>query len=146
TDRADSLQLGFLGKARSWRFFCCFFADAFHLARSACRQFLPVVSRNHWQTCNLKKTPPTVRGELHMSIQTSSGPIAVFSLAASAFLATGAPPGLAQDDAELEEITVTGSRLQRADITATSPIDVTGQSEIQASNTVNLEDFLRERP
>lgn len=57
------------------------------------------------------------------------------------------PAAFAQEeDAEIEEILVTGSRIQRGDLTANSPIEVIGQEEIQASNTVNLEEFLRERP
>jgi iron complex outermembrane receptor protein len=73
---------------------------------------------------------------------------AVSALAlASTFLATGIPDAFAQeDDAEIEEVVVTGSRIQREDLTALSPIEVIDQAEIRASNTTNIEEFLRERP
>lgn len=60
-----------------------------------------------------------------------------------------ATPAIAQvngDQAAIEEITVTGSRIQREDLTANSPIEVITQEEIRATNTTNLEEFLRERP
>ncbi|MCW8195899.1 TonB-dependent receptor [Proteobacteria bacterium 005FR1] len=66
---------------------------------------------------------------------------------ASALVASGFPAiANAQDGAEIEEVVVTGSRIQREDLTAFSPIEVIGQEEIRASNTTNLEEFLRDRP
>lgn len=68
---------------------------------------------------------------------------------ASTFLVGGIPAVLAQEpatDEEIEEIMVTGSRIERGDLTAFSPIEVIDQAEIRASNTTNIEEFLRERP
>ncbi len=54
--------------------------------------------------------------------------------------------GTSVADGVLEEVTVTGSRIQRADITSTSPVSVYGADEIQSVNTVNVEEFLRDLP
>ncbi|MGQ9427466.1 TonB-dependent receptor [Gilvimarinus sp. F26214L] len=64
---------------------------------------------------------------------------------ATALSALSAPPAFAQDE-EIEEVVVTGSRIQREDLTANSPIEIIGQDEIRVANTTNLEEFLRERP
>lgn len=51
-----------------------------------------------------------------------------------------------EGDPSLEEIVVTGSRIQRNDISASSPVSVYGEQELRAVNTVNVEEFLRDLP
>lgn len=66
---------------------------------------------------------------------------------ASAMVATGIPiVAFAQSETEIEEVVVTGSRIQRDDLSANSPIEIISQAEIRATNTTNLEEFLRKRP
>ncbi|MEM7357995.1 MAG: TonB-dependent receptor [Pseudomonadota bacterium] len=47
---------------------------------------------------------------------------------------------------ELEEVIVTGTRIQNANLEAASPVSVYGSDEIEAVNTVNVEEFLRDLP
>jgi outer membrane receptor protein involved in Fe transport len=74
------------------------------------------------------------------------------SLAVSLAIATTIPGAYAQsttstvDNVVLEEVIVTGSRIQRADITATSPVSVYNADQITSVNTVNVEEFLRDLP
>lgn len=89
-------------------------------------------------------TPP-VKHRALKRFAAKTGAIAVL-------LTLGSTPILAQaqsdasDDVVLEEVIVTGSRIQRADITATSPVSVYGADDIQSVNTVNVEEFLRDLP
>ena len=53
---------------------------------------------------------------------------------------------LAQPTDSVEEVTVTGSRIKRDDLTANSPIAVVDAQDIRLVNTTNLEEFLRDRP
>jgi len=56
-------------------------------------------------------------------------------------------PVQAQEDASsLEEIVVTGTRIQRPDISASSPVSVYDAEQLNAVNTVNAEEFLRDLP
>jgi iron complex outermembrane recepter protein len=71
----------------------------------------------------------------------------------SAVLASAllAPPAMAQDDqvepgAEIEEITVTGTRIQDQNIIAASPITVIGAEEIALKQTPNIERVFRDLP
>ncbi len=57
------------------------------------------------------------------------------------------PVANAQEDVvNLEEIVVTGSRIQRADISASSPVSVYGAEQLESVNTTNVEEFLRDLP
>ncbi len=55
---------------------------------------------------------------------------------------------LAQDEEEmmLEEVIVTGSRIQRSDLTSVSPISVFSEADILDSGHVTLEDFIQNIP
>ncbi|NNC99651.1 MAG: TonB-dependent receptor [Gammaproteobacteria bacterium] len=48
--------------------------------------------------------------------------------------------------ADLEEVVVTGTRVQNANLTAASPVSVYNADQLQAVNTVNVEEFLRDLP
>ncbi|MBL4802903.1 MAG: TonB-dependent receptor [Emcibacter sp.] len=52
----------------------------------------------------------------------------------------------ADDDLILEEVTVTGSRIQRADLVANSPISTFDSESIKVLGTNNIEEFLRDIP
>lgn len=55
-------------------------------------------------------------------------------------------PAVAQEELELEEIIITGSRIKRRDLTGTSPITSIGSETISLSGTVNTEQLLNELP
>jgi len=61
-------------------------------------------------------------------------------------------PALAQNNTEqngnerLEEVVVTGSRIQRTDVSASSPVSVYAAQQLESVNTVNVEEFLRDLP
>ncbi len=56
-------------------------------------------------------------------------------------------PALAQEEElQLEEIIITGSRIKRRDLTGTSPITTVGAETISLSGTVNTEQLLNELP
>jgi iron complex outermembrane receptor protein len=68
------------------------------------------------------------------------------SAAVAAAIASTAPPAQAQDQSELQEVTITGSRIVRRDLSASSPI-VTVESEIfENSSTVSVESALNKLP
>ncbi len=86
---------------------------------------------------------------LHLIPKTLSLKLKAITLAAKAcaIIAIGGSTAMAQQsDANLEEVVVTGSRIQRTDITASSPVSVYGSEKITAVNTVNVEEFLRDLP
>ncbi|MEM9014533.1 MAG: TonB-dependent receptor [Pseudomonadota bacterium] len=62
----------------------------------------------------------------------------------SGVAAAAAMPAVAQD--EDDEIIVTGTRIQRADLEAPSPITTIGEEQLTLSNTVNSEQFLNTLP
>ncbi len=58
-----------------------------------------------------------------------------------------APAGFAQEDASaLEEIVVTGSRIQRQDYTSNAPVATVGVEQIELTGTVNTESLLNTLP
>ena len=56
------------------------------------------------------------------------------------------PASLLAQDEELEEIVVTGSRIQRGDLTANSPIAIIEAQQFTFQNTTNVEEYLRDLP
>jgi outer membrane receptor protein involved in Fe transport len=63
-----------------------------------------------------------------------------------AVLALTAAPAIAQEAAQdsddaLSEVVVTGSRIPRTDLTATSPVAITSQEQIRLDRALNVEDF-----
>ncbi len=73
----------------------------------------------------------------------------ILSLAIFALLNPLAFNALAQSDSAIsaiEEISVTGSRIPRRDLTANSPISVIDQEIIRSANVTNMEEFLRDQP
>jgi outer membrane receptor protein involved in Fe transport len=50
------------------------------------------------------------------------------------------------DDAELEEVIVTGTRIQNQNVVAASPVTVIGQEEIELKQTPNIERVFRDLP
>jgi len=60
-----------------------------------------------------------------------------------------AAPAMAQDapqDAELDEVVVTGSRIVRQDFTAISPVTTVGQEQLELTQTLTVETLLNELP
>src|SRR5262249_54608772 len=84
--------------------------------------------------------PTTVRSAVAMILGTS----VMCALCMPA--AAQDPPPAAQKPAELQEVTVTGSRIVRKDFEATSPIVTVGQEIFQQSSTVALESNLNKLP
>ena len=74
---------------------------------------------------------------------------AAFKLAFAAIAGTSsvviAPSAFAQDDA-IEEVVITGSRIQRADLLAVSPFTTVSGEEFQISGILNVEQKLNELP
>ncbi len=52
----------------------------------------------------------------------------------------------AADDAEFEEVVVTGSRIKRADIESVSPVSVVSSADINLSGNINIEQTLNQLP
>jgi len=71
-----------------------------------------------------------------------------FSVAFAAIAGTGtvgiAPSVFAQES--IEEVVITGSRIQRADLSAVSPFTTVSGEEFQISGIVNIEQKLNELP
>jgi outer membrane receptor protein involved in Fe transport len=81
-------------------------------------------------------------------------------LALAALVLIGGVPALAQEPAEgqpvpapapaaaqqPEEIVVTGSRIKRTDLVANSPVSVVDAEELSLTQTLNVEDVIREMP
>ncbi|QSB45336.1 TonB-dependent receptor [Tsuneonella flava] len=65
---------------------------------------------------------------------------------ASLIALTAAAPSFAQEGANDEPIVVTGTRLQRADLTATSPVSVVSEDQIRLSGNGTIEQTLNELP
>lgn len=61
---------------------------------------------------------------------------------------SAAPGALAQEDSadELEEITVTGSRIKKKDFTSNAPVATVGVEQIELTGTVNTESLLNTLP
>ena len=59
---------------------------------------------------------------------------------------SAAPGALAQEGAELEEITVTGSRIKKKDFTSNAPVATIGFEQIELTGTVNTESLLNTLP
>ncbi len=60
---------------------------------------------------------------------------------------SAAPGALAQEGAgELEEITVTGSRIKKKDWTSNAPVATIGFEQIELTGTVNAESLLNTLP
>ncbi|MEL6359762.1 MAG: TonB-dependent receptor [Pseudomonadota bacterium] len=72
--------------------------------------------------------------------------VAAFAVAPAAMLATAAPAFAQDDEAEDDEIVVTGSRIQRKDLTSTSPVFTASGEQIRLQGAVNVEEFLNELP
>jgi outer membrane receptor protein involved in Fe transport len=59
---------------------------------------------------------------------------------------SAAPGALAQEGAELEEITVTGTRIKKKDWTSNAPVATIGFEQIELTGTVNAESLLNTLP
>lgn len=71
----------------------------------------------------------------------------LLTVTAFGFATMAAPGAQAQDDTEgVEEITVTGSRIQRDDLIGSSPITQIQAEEIEFQGAVRVEDMLRSYP
>ena len=57
-----------------------------------------------------------------------------------------ANPVLAEEGANIEEVTVTGSRIPRKDFISNAPVATVGSLEIELTNTVNTESLLNTLP
>jgi iron complex outermembrane recepter protein len=68
------------------------------------------------------------------------------ALVASALAVVPANRAAAQDDQALEEITVTGSRIQRRDFSANAPITTIDEAAFQATSTIGVETILNQLP
>ncbi len=56
------------------------------------------------------------------------------------------PPAAAAKEERTEEITITGSRIRRKDLTTPAPVTVINREQIQASGKVSIGDFLQALP
>jgi outer membrane receptor protein involved in Fe transport len=66
---------------------------------------------------------------------------------ASAFAGAGALPQIAlAEEAQIEEVVVTGSRIRRADYVANAPVATLGADQIELTATVNTEQLLNTMP
>jgi iron complex outermembrane recepter protein len=68
------------------------------------------------------------------------------ALVVSAVAASATLPAYAQESEQLEEIVVTGSRIQRPDLEASSPVAVVSAEDFKMSGSTNAEQFLRDLP
>ena len=55
-------------------------------------------------------------------------------------------PAFAQDESALEEVVVTGSRIQKTNLVSSSPVTQVGAEELTFQGTVRVEDMLRNLP
>ena len=85
----------------------------------------------------MKSINPSIRGAVARII---SGSVAL--VAAQATLAQQAPQGAA----ELQEVVVTGTRIQRPDLVSNSPINTVTAEQLEQLNVINLEGQLRQLP
>ncbi|MES2623665.1 MAG: TonB-dependent receptor [Pseudomonadota bacterium] len=72
--------------------------------------------------------------------------MAVIISAVTTMLAGRVDTVMAQEDAELEEITITGSRIVRRDLSAPSPIVTVGAASFENSATISAESVLNQLP
>lgn len=68
------------------------------------------------------------------------------ALVVSAVAASATLPAYAQESEQLEEIVVTGSRIVRPDLEASSPVAVVSADDFKMSGSTNAEQFLRDLP
>ena len=86
-------------------------------------------------------TNSTIRKAVRLALASSAAATAMYGVAA---VAQDAPP---QDDAaDVGTIVVTGSRIQRADYTATSPVVTVNDDLLQQAGTVQLDTVLNQLP
>ncbi len=72
---------------------------------------------------------------------------ALLSTSAFAVLASTAPAAVAQDTGgEIEQVIVTGSRIVRTDLVASSPMTVLNSDEIVYTGTTRIEDLITSLP
>lgn len=64
----------------------------------------------------------------------------------AAALAAGALPAQAGDNETIQEVVVTGTRIVRPDLEASSPVSVVSASDFKMTGTTNPEEFLRDLP
>ncbi|HZD52769.1 MAG TPA: TonB-dependent receptor plug domain-containing protein, partial [Woeseiaceae bacterium] len=81
----------------------------------------------------------------------SNGPTWVLMSASLALVLCDSPAAVAQQDAQqdqkqVEEITVTGSRLVRRDLDAPSPVVIVSEAAIKSAGNVTVEETLNELP
>jgi len=69
----------------------------------------------------------------------------ISALAISAAM-TGSSFAADAEEAVLEEVVVTGSRIQRQDLTANSPVAILKSETIKLTGTTNIEEFIRDIP
>ncbi len=79
----------------------------------------------------------------HISIRRAVRRALVMSAAALATVALSAHAG---DNETIQEVVVTGSRIARPDLEASSPVSVVSAADFQMAGTANAEHFLRELP
>ncbi|MEO0032147.1 MAG: hypothetical protein RIS94_1905 [Pseudomonadota bacterium] len=82
------------------------------------------------------------------TLKTGAAPVALCLalLAGPAFAQNAAPQDAAADAPADQMIVVTGSRIERPDLTASSPVSVVSADEIKAVNTVTVEQILSVNP
>lgn len=76
-------------------------------------------------------------------MKTNKTQLLLTTLLSGATFATAAAPSFAQTD---DEIVVTGTRVQRADLQAPSPVTAIDAQELTLSNTINTEQFINSLP
>ncbi|MGH8194418.1 MAG: TonB-dependent receptor plug domain-containing protein, partial [Woeseiaceae bacterium] len=83
-------------------------------------------------------TNTRLRRAVRLALSASAGSLAAFY----------APVSLAQDEApdELEEITVTGSRIPRADLSSSSPVSVIDREDIVVTGLTDVGNLIQRMP
>jgi outer membrane receptor for ferrienterochelin and colicin len=71
---------------------------------------------------------------------------AIVGTAGAAALISGVNFTYAQEDAVLEEMTVTGSRIKRADLDSPNPVTVLSRDEIKITGLTDVGDFIQSMP
>lgn len=82
-------------------------------------------------------------------IMSSVAPVALTAAAlisSPALAQAPAPSQVGIEEGQIEQIVITGSRIPRADLVATSPVAVIGSEEFELSGTVNVEQLLNTLP
>src|ERR1700753_2810214 len=88
---------------------------------------------------------------VRIAVAIALGTVAVMASAPRAFAADAdasdvAKPAGADDSAQLQEVTVTGSRIRRKDLTSSSPLITVDAEQLESRSGLNIESYLNQLP